>query len=345
VNGNVNVDAECPVCISRNIKRTLRVTSAEAARNCLHPRRERDRYEALRRHIAALWGRDHCYICRCGNCGFGFSDPYIAGDPLFYNTAYDRKEGEYPVQKWEYLVAKTTIAARVATNGQKNVRLLEIGAGSGAFLTQIVPRLIRSDAVLCTEYSEYGAAQIRGLGIRVEQADIRISDTSSHEPFDIVCMFQVLEHMDRIPQLFAKLRVITSVHADLLIAVPNTRRNQFNEDNGAVLDMPPNHIGRWTKSSFEALAKREGWRMTQYLEEPTNALRSWQIFSTYRYARASQLDDRLSARIRGLPRGVLSRCLEVSTVAAFALRSLPHLPKLLSAGMGESVFVQLRRDT
>jgi len=344
VNGNANMDVACPVCISGDVRQTIRLTSAEAARNCLHPRREQARYETLRRHIAALWGRDHCYICRCGNCDFGFSDPYIAGDAFFYNTAYDRKAGEYPAQKWEYRVAKATIAAAIAAGPRNDIRLLEIGAGNGAFLAQIAPSMIRPDGILCTEYSDHGAAEIRKLGIRVVQGDIRNTDTSSHEPFDMVCMFQVLEHMDRIAELFAKLRATTSPHADLFIAVPNMRRNQFNEDNGAVLDMPPNHIGRWTPTSFEALSKREGWRIIQYLEEPTPALRSWQVFAAYRYARASQFDDRLSARIRGLRRGVVSRCLEVSAVAAFAIRWVPHLPKLLSPGMGETVFVHLRRQ-
>jgi hypothetical protein len=315
----------------------------DAARNCVNPRRDRSRYDALCSHINALWGRNYSCICQCRSCAFGFAVPFIAGDAKFYNTAYERAVGEYPRQKWEYRIAKDALAGIIARAANDGVRLLEIGAGSGAFLHQVVPRLIKPEDVFCTEYSDHGAAQIRQLGIGVQQADIRSMEWSTHRTFDVVCMFQVLEHTDRLSELFSTLRAITSSRADLLIAVPNSRRNQFNEDNGAVLDMPPNHIGRWARSSFESLAEREGWTMVQYREEPVKPLRSWRVFSMYRYARASQFDGSLSARIAGLPRGTPRRILEIATVAAFAVRSVGHLPALLSAGMGESVFVQLRR--
>jgi len=251
--------------------------------------------------------------------------------------------GEYPRKKWEYRVAKEALMGVVGDATENGARLLEIGAGSGAFLHQVVPHLIKPEDAFCTEYSDHGAAQIRKLGVRVEQADIRSMDWSRHRTFDVVCMFQVLEHMDRLSALFSTLRGITSKRAELLIAVPNSRRNQFNENNGAVLDMPPNHIGRWTRTSFESLADREGWTMVQYREEPVNPVRSWRVFSMYRYARASQFDDRLSARIGGMPQGTPKRLLELATVTAFAIRSVQYLPSLLSRGMGESVFVQLRR--
>jgi hypothetical protein len=334
----------CPICGSQEIQSVLRISNAEAARNCLNPRRDPDRYEALRRHIAALWDREYCCICRCRVCGFGFSDPYIAGDAVFYNTAYDRKKGKYPHRKWEYDVAKEALKTTISLRAKGSVRLLEIGAGCGAFLKHVVPDLIDARNVLCTEYSDYGAAEIRNCGIHVEQIDIRDLDSTNQPPFEVVCMFQVLEHMDRISDLFGKLRAITASHADLLIAVPNSRRNQFNEENGAVLDMPPNHIGRWTKSSFEALAKQEGWRLIGYMEEPSNPIRSWQVFSIYSYARASQFDGRLSSWVAGFPPSVFRRLCELAIVAAFAIRSVALLPTLLSPGMGESVFVHLRRQ-
>lgn len=342
--GQESVASACPICGSRDVELVHRVSSVMAARHYLNPSRNRNRYEALRRHITALWGGDYCCIRQCRDCGFGFSDPYIAGDEKFYSLAYDHKPGDYVAQKWEYKVAKDKVRNCIEAHGRDTARLLEIGAGDGAFLRQIVPEFIDPARVSCTEYGDYGVAQIRKLGIRVEHGDIREMDTSNEKTFDVVCMFQVLEHMDRLSELFSKLRTLTSSKADLLIAVPNAKRNQFNERNGALLDMPPNHIGRWTESSFKVLAKREGWEMADFCEEPTNPRQSWQMFSYYRYARASQLDNSLSARIRALPRTAFSRPLELAMVAAFAIRSVPLLPTLFSQGMGESVLAHLRRQ-
>lgn len=336
---------ECPICSSRDLEFVHReIHSVEAARHFLNPSRNLDRYEQLCRHLPVLWGRDYCSVRRCRACGFGFSDPYIAGDEKFYSLAYEHKPGDYPAQKWEYTVARDKLGKCIEAHGRDVARLIEIGAGDGAFVRQIVPELMGPERVLCTEYGEYAAAQIRKLGIRVALGDIREMDTSAERAFDIVCMFQVLEHMDRLRELFSKLRMLTSPKADLFIAVPNSKRTQFSEHNGSLLDMPPNHIGRWTKSSFEALAAREGWKMVEFIEQPPGAKESWRSFSIYRYLRASQLDGNMSARIRGLRQSTISRALEVAMVAAFTIRSLPLFPRLLSEGMGNSTFVHLSRQ-
>jgi 2-polyprenyl-3-methyl-5-hydroxy-6-metoxy-1,4-benzoquinol methylase len=256
----------------------------------------------------------------------------------------DHKPGDYPAQKWEYKVAKELLRLWIVAHCADAARIIEIGAGDGAFLRQIVPELVNPERVFCTEYDDYALRKIRQLGVRAAQGDIRQLDMSSEKAFSIVFMFQVLEHMDRLPELFSKFRTLTSSKADLVIAVPNDKRTQFNESNGALLDMPPNHIGRWTKSSFEALGAREGWEVIKFLEEPTNAKQSWQHFSHYRYARATQFDNSVSARVRGLRPTPLSRALELAIVAGFAVRSVPLLPRLFADGMGGSVLVHLRRQ-
>ena len=43
---------------------------------------------------------------------------------------------------------------------------------------------------------------------------------------------------------------LLSKNGEILIAVPNEEIIKFNELNGALLDMPPNHIGRWSKKTF-----------------------------------------------------------------------------------------------
>ena len=79
------------------------------------------------------------------------------------------------------------------------------------------------------------------------------------EPFDVICLFQVLEHLDRLPELFGALHRLAAPGALLMVSVPNAARTAFFELNGALLDMPPNHIGRWSKKAFESL--EFGWEL------------------------------------------------------------------------------------
>ena len=58
-----------------------------------------------------------------------------------------------------------------------------------------------------------------------------------------------MEHLDD-SLLINTLKEILTDNGEILIAVPNEKVIEFNENNGALLDMPPNHIGRWSKSSL-----------------------------------------------------------------------------------------------
>jgi SAM-dependent methyltransferase len=339
-----NSAIECPVCGSTALDELYSIDAVEATGHFLTQSRDPSRFESLRQHICTLWGQETCEIQQCRNCGFGFSQPYVAGDARFYGLAYERRSGDYPADKWEYRLALDKVVERIKTLGRDEIRLLEIGAGDGAFLRQVTPKLIPPKQVMCTEYSDYGAAQIRKLEVRVAQCDVRELDSPNHGQFDVVCIFQVLEHMDRLAELFESIRSLTRPAALLLIGVPNPKRNHFNESRGGLLDMPPNHIGRWTESAFKAMASRHGWEIQDFALEPTNRLQSWQQFSIDRHKRAAQQGIGLSAKVARLPRNVLSQGLGAAMVATQAIRSVPVLPKLLAQDMGDAAFVSMTRQ-
>ncbi|NJN32882.1 MAG: hypothetical protein HC817_00090, partial [Saprospiraceae bacterium] len=72
--------------------------------------------------------------------------------------------------------------------GLKNFKLLEIGAGDGAFVKGIVPNLTSAENVVCVEFSNYGREQIQNYGIKCLSEDIREVKTEAFkEYFDVVC--------------------------------------------------------------------------------------------------------------------------------------------------------------
>ncbi len=291
-----SVAAVCPVCAVQSGRLLWRATAAEAAQHFVLRERQPQRFEKLAAHIEALWGQPSCDVIRCDGCGFCYSHPYVAGDEAFYTLAYDRTG--YPKWKWEF---QTTYDALRAMQ-RDDLNLLEVGAGNGAFVSRVAADdIVPRQNIYCTEYSEYGRNQIGQLGIQCAAIDVRALDVNEFgRRFDVVCMFQVLEHLDRLDELFTQLRQITKDDGTVFLAVPNEHRVEFNELHGALLEMPPNHIGRWTQKSFEAIAARHGFELVEYQRERAKRAEVFRQFTDYRFLRQSQLSGSWANRAQGL---------------------------------------------
>jgi 2-polyprenyl-3-methyl-5-hydroxy-6-metoxy-1,4-benzoquinol methylase len=188
---------------------------------------------------------------QCSQRGFCFSYPYVAGDERFYSLAYVRSG--YPKWKWEFQITYDLLRRNLRSNG----KLIEIGAGNGAFISKIAKEVLAKENIFCTEFSEYGRHQIENWGIKCVPKDIReLSGQEYEKCADVICLFQVLEHMDGLHVLFEKLNWLLKPGGSIFIAVPNQNMIEFNELNGALLDMPPNHVGRWKRRCFEIIGSR-----------------------------------------------------------------------------------------
>jgi hypothetical protein len=335
------VHVACPVCRSLDGLRLYSVNSNQASQHFVLREAAPDRHRLLREHIEALWGQTTCDVVRCAGCGFCFADPFVAGDARFYGLAYERSG--YPQWKWEY---QRTRDALLELNGRKRLdhaRLLEVGAGNGAFIKQVTPDLIRKDQVLCTEFSEFGRNAIAQLGVKCISQDVReLSASGSDGRFDFICMFQVLEHLDRLDDLFVHLSSLATDSAHLFVAVPNGERIEFNELNGALLDLPPNHVGRWNRQSFEVMAQRHRWQVVEHEVQREGPRAKAQRFAFYRYGYKSQSPDSLANRIEKIPRKSLRRPLQALAVGWYLLGGLSPLISLLcNPELGESQWAHL----
>jgi SAM-dependent methyltransferase len=301
------------------------------------------RHEALREHIQSLWQGDECSVIACAQCGFCHADPYIAGDARFYELAYERTG--YPAWKWEFGMTRDTITRLVEGHQLCDFHLLEIGAGDGAFLKQIIPALTASDRVLATEYSDYGIREIKKLGIECLPVDVReLSVASYAERFHVVCLFQVLEHMDRLDALFRQLDAITAPNAHVFIAVPNELKVEFNENNGSLLEMPPNHIGRWTQHGFAIIAERNGWRVAEHRREIEGFCSKAVRHMKFAHARRAQNPRSLANLLERTSSAALRKSGIAADIAMNAWRTVPALWRLARNGdLGDSQWVWLRK--
>jgi hypothetical protein len=136
--------------------------------------------------------------------------------------------------------------------------------------------------------------------------------------------------MDRLDVLFEKLDWLLKPGGSIFIAVPNQNMIEFNELNGALLDMPPNYIGRWNKECLEVIENRHNLHVADYqAEDGAFALMANQ-FINYRFLRNSQNSESLSNKLRKAEVSTyIDRIAQALGVVVNGFMALPSLISLI----------------
>jgi SAM-dependent methyltransferase len=219
-------------------------------------------------HIAAMYelkcGIDvrRCFptesldLYKCQTTGYRFWRPVgVAGDEQFYRDLSAAWPQYYPDWRWEY----QHVPARV----KRGDRLLEIGSGRGYFLRFIEERVKSATGLeLNREAIVEKVCRAAVLPMTIEAIAAQAG-----EKFDVVCSFQVLEH---IPQPDAFLRACVAALApcgQLILSTPNSDHVAFQRKEDA-FDLPPHHIGHFSLEVYAKLAKLYGLELERVFVEP-----------------------------------------------------------------------------
>ncbi len=267
--------------------------------------------------LQSLWGRDHVSIRYCSDCGFGFSDPYVAGSADIYNL-FSGGHSYYGGDKFEFT---ETLAALMAPRYERP-RILEIGAGSGRFLAQVLDAHL-TESLTATEYDDSAVESLRALPhTTVVQGDVEALLAGGAQQFDAICMFQVLEHLDRLDNLFDSLAKLCSQSGEVFIAVPNTAHTVVQERLTLFLDMPPLHVGRWTEGSLRRLANRHGFEVLETKYNRTSPVDALWTLAKYRLEARTRRVSGVSAYVESISfrpvRGGLKRLMAIWDLARLA---------------------------
>jgi 2-polyprenyl-3-methyl-5-hydroxy-6-metoxy-1,4-benzoquinol methylase len=308
----------CPACGSGSTAKLFEVTADEASRHFLNPRQNPDRSRKLTSHLSDLWGSNTCDIRKCADCGFGFADPFVAGGVEFYNLA--SAYPSYPTMKWEYARTIEELAG-LSTDGKT---VIDVGAGFGYFLDRVKNKFFRTSDISAVDYNETSQSVLASKGFKTFSSDVRADSFDPlKETFDFICMFQVFEHMDQVDEVFARLKFLLKPQGTVFIAVPNENRTYYMESHGSLIDMPPNHIGRWTKEAFDAICRRHGLQLTKCQREPFNLLRFLKQDIVNSFLRKGEKPGSLTEFVRALPRSKAQRIAQGLTALALSPSRLP----------------------
>ena len=197
------------------------------------------------------------YLYRCGACELEFYPTSLCGTATLYQALGDFSYYYLPA-RWEFEVA--------AEDLRKYRDILEIGCGTGEFLE----RLMRENPGRSTVGLERNPDAVRiaqEKGLRVEVRDVEDFSFDHGEAFDVVCAFQVLEHVAT-PDAFLKAAFDCLKPGGVcVLSVPN--RDGFTRY--AVNDfgnMPPHHITRWNAQVMQNITGKFQATVERIIEEP-----------------------------------------------------------------------------
>jgi SAM-dependent methyltransferase len=338
-------DTNCPVCSSGNTRKLFGLRAREAGRLLKpdHP----EQAGQIAGQIAQLWQSDTCEFFHCQRCGYGFARPYRAGNELIYSALY-YEDFSYPEDKWEYSRALEIIRDLYSAGDGRygsqapqagGATLLEVGAGNGSFLDKISSDDFPAPNIYSTEFSDAGAKAIRKKGYHCFNRAVQDLAQENIPRFDVICMFQVLEHMDNLDPVFRSLNHLGRSSSHLIIAVPNGRLRFFYDRMGVHLDVPPVHVGRFMKRTFHFLGEKNGWQVNGLYVEPQKYRFKAKKFISDRYVRVAF--TRKTDRSKSWPLRYFFRygCLLVLSV-----RFLPVLLYILLPGTGTSLLVHYQKQ-
>jgi SAM-dependent methyltransferase len=294
----------CPACDHPEGQLLHRHTVAAAAEHFVPRQRDPQRHAELIAHLRRLWGRDFVEVQLCAGCTFAYAVPWMGGDARFYELAYGG-EPHYPADRWEF---GQTIKVLERPEFKRPLRALEVGAGHGAFLDAL--RRLGAHEIVAADYD---AAAVRGLRAKGYEAIVGSLADISAGGFDIVCLFQTLEHMADLDAVFDNLHRLLTPNGSVFLSVPNREAIDFQERVTGYWDMPPNHVGRWNPTALERASERRGFRAVSVETEPLRVRQvAWQL-AVYRINGRSYTPGTLDNRINAIPnrpaRGVLKRVL------------------------------------
>jgi len=330
---------DCPICGEKNTKEFDRY-SAERITNCYVNKRFKERYNQLLEHLGTFYPNGVCTRRQCSSCSFLYASPFKAGDSIFYKLAYEDRDF-YPQEKWEYDFALSFLEKQNRTD----LKVLEIGAGNGAFVRKILTRFAKKEDIFATDFSLGAISKLKELGINAYNEDIRnLFPTSLKDiKFNLICLFQSLEHMDGVVDFVKSLSSHLASNGRMIITVPNDKHIDFNESNHALMDLPPNHVSRWNVQSFIALCKQTELELEISEISNESFLSKTKLYLLYCYLKKAEEFGSFPHQIEQYKK-VFRFIFKRLYIAFLGLIHIKSVFKLLNPELGETLFVVLKKS-
>ncbi|MDZ4851319.1 MAG: methyltransferase domain-containing protein [Pirellulaceae bacterium] len=179
-------------------------------------------------------------VYQCDASRLVFFHPHsTSGDSEFYEQL-QQFPWYYMPWKWEHGIAESYVA--------EGLDLLEIGCAKGGFLKKLNGTMGKRVGLELNKAAQRDAID-DGVDVRCES--VQSHSVSNVECYDIVCSFQVMEHIYELRSVLNASIAALKVGGKLIISVPNN--HSFIKDLDNALNMPPHHMCLWEEDSLRSL--------------------------------------------------------------------------------------------
>ncbi|MBA4239891.1 MAG: hypothetical protein C0448_04140 [Sphingobacteriaceae bacterium] len=201
------------------------------------------------------------YLCKCPLSELLYYFPFdLDGDSNFYKSLSE-KDWYYHNERWEH---------KAVLNFIKNSDyVLEVGSGAGSFLKQLKER--HNTIKYCgLELNSAAIEKAAKDSIVLTNELLDVHSINNLEKYDIVCSFQVYEHISRINQIFIDSLKVLKKGGLLIVSVPNNDVDFIinNKSESKYLNMPPHHVNLFTEESLKNIAELFNIKLKTVIKEP-----------------------------------------------------------------------------
>ena len=203
-------------------------------------------------------GDAEIYLLECRDTGYRFYYPFeTAGGSEFYEAlaAENERRGIVYDRDW----AEDHQFALPLIQPQDNV--LEIGCNIGTFLERVAKV---TPNVTGLDFNPVAIQRACERGVNALNESIEHHAETHPERYDVICAFQVFEHLTHVGAVTASAIKALKPGGKLIISVPNNEPfyQRFNKYDP--MNMPPHHAGLWKVDSLRRYARHFGLELSEY---------------------------------------------------------------------------------
>jgi SAM-dependent methyltransferase len=190
-----------------------------------------------------------------------FSSLYEAG-------AYGRHEGMIQRLSRRLQIIKAYKFCKTIQSQVPGKRLLEVGAGKGAFLEGARRAGFQICGIEPSKRSREFANQLLGEAI-VTDEPLESHNSKGHQ-YDVICAWHVLEHIQDPEIALAKISTILRAGGRLYLGLPNFDSAQAHRGLGNWYHLdPPRHMHHFTVNSIRMFLERQGFSVIEFRYDAT----------------------------------------------------------------------------
>ncbi len=182
----------------------------------------------------------HLGLYRCQQTDLVQFFPVICGSENLYHQL-QKFSWYYSEDKNEY-----TVAAKHILDGAS---VLEIGCGSGHFASKIPHAHFFG-----LEFNTLALQKCQQKGLQVSHQSIEAYAKVNEACFDVVCAFQVLEHISHPYNFLSSMLSCLKPGGKLIFSVP-AEDSFVQKIPTYTLNLPPHHVTRWSNTAIKSLEK------------------------------------------------------------------------------------------